>query len=120
MSARVGELIMRCFHARTAAHVLHLGTHSYAQHVALAGFYEGIIDLVDTLAETVQGCELELLKVTGPYKPYAEGETLMEDLSDWISDHRDECCPDESCVQNIIDEIMALIRQTHYKLRFLK
>lgn len=30
-----GELIMRCFNLRTVAHVAHLKTSSYAQHVAL-------------------------------------------------------------------------------------
>ncbi len=116
----MGELVMRCFHARTAAHILHLGSHSYAQHKALKSFYEDIIDLIDGLVEAAQGSNLELLKITGPYKPYSNAETLMEELGDWIDDNREDCCPEESCIQNIIDEIMALIRQTQYKLRFLK
>ena len=121
MNTKMAELVMRCFHARTAAHVLHLGSHSYSQHKALETFYEDIIDLVDTLAEVTQGCELELLKLTGPYKPYSDAETLLLELGDWISDNRHECCDaEDTYLQNIIDEIMALIRQTQYKLRFLK
>ena len=47
----IGKLIMELFHARTTAHVLHLRSRSYAQHVALNTFYDEIIDLADTLAE---------------------------------------------------------------------
>ena len=41
----IGELIVRCFHARTNAHILHLQTRSYATHVALNEFYDEIVTL---------------------------------------------------------------------------
>ena len=40
---KAGELVMRLFHARTTAHVLHLKSRSYAQHVALNEFYDGVV-----------------------------------------------------------------------------
>lgn len=40
MSQLAGEFIMRLFHSRTVAHVLHLKTRSYAAHKALQKFYE--------------------------------------------------------------------------------
>jgi hypothetical protein len=43
------------FHSGTNAHFMHLQTDSYAKHKALQKYYEGIIDLVDTWAETYQG-----------------------------------------------------------------
>lgn len=117
----IGELIMRCFHARTTAHVLHLKTRSYAAHVALQGFYDGIIPLVDSLAEAYQG-DYGLIEDYPPrYTPQADALKLLSELSDWIQDHRASCCDsDDTYLQNIIDEIMALIRSTEYKLRFLK
>lgn len=119
MASACGEMIMRCFHARTAAHVLHLKTRSYAAHKALNEFYEGIIPLVDDLAEAYQG-EYGLIEAYPPkYTPYDDGLALLDDLITWIDDNRDEVC-DETYCQNIIDEIVALIRSTQYKLRFLK
>lgn len=43
---QIGELILRCFHARTNAHVLHLTTRSFAAHKALNEFYDGVVDHV--------------------------------------------------------------------------
>lgn len=116
-----GELIARCFHARTAAHILHLKTRSYATHKALNDFYDGIIPLVDSFAEAYQG-EYGLIEdYPAKYVPYAVPLDLLEDLANWIRSNRYECCDKEdTCLQNIIDEIVALISSTQYKLRFLK
>ena len=42
----IGELIIKLLHARTNAHLLHLGTTSFAKHKALNDFYDEIVDLV--------------------------------------------------------------------------
>lgn len=116
-----GELVMRCFHARTAAHVLHLKTRSYAVHTALQGFYDDLIPLVDSFAEAYQGDYGLIDTYPARYTPYDDGQKLLEDLSSWIDDHRDECCDaGDTHLHNILDEIVALIRTTQYKLRFLK
>ena len=47
----IGRLILTLFHARTAAHVLHLTTKSYAVHVALNEFYEKLIPLTIAIEE---------------------------------------------------------------------
>lgn len=121
MSALAGELVMRCFHARTIAHVLHLKTRSYAQHKALQDFYESIVDLVDSFAEAYQGDYGLIENYPVQCRMAADGQKLLEELSAWIEDHRhDVCDTDDSCLQNIIDEIVALIRQTQYKLAILK
>jgi hypothetical protein len=49
------QLIGACFEARNLAHKFHLQTRSYAKHMALASFYEGIIPLTDAYAEAWQG-----------------------------------------------------------------
>jgi hypothetical protein len=98
----MGKLIARLFHARTIAHIHHLKTRSYASHIALAAY--GLID-----------------DYSVPYKYVEEPIPHLEDLVEWIQQHRDECCDAEDThIQNIIDEIVALARSTVYKLRFLK
>jgi hypothetical protein len=43
----------------------------------------------------------------------------MKSLSDFVQEIRKEL-PQDSQLQNIVDEILALIDSTSYKLRFLK
>ena len=49
------KLISYLFHSRTQAHIYHLQTPSFAAHMALNGYYDGIIPLVDGLVESYQG-----------------------------------------------------------------
>ena len=52
------DLASILLHSRTQTHVFHLrvkGKGAYAAHIALQGYYEGIIPLVDGLVEAYQG-----------------------------------------------------------------
>lgn len=121
MADTAGEFVMRCFHARTDAHALHLLTDSYAKHVALNEFYSALIPLVDSFAETYQGDYDRLDLSDVPYKPVKDPVQLLTALSDWIATNRGDMCDgDDTYLQNIIDEIVALIYGTVYKLKFLK
>lgn len=116
----IGKLVMELFHARTTAHVLHLKSRSYAQHVALQGFYEGIIDLVDGLAEAYQG-EHSLIENYPPkYTPYTDPIQLMDDLRECVDECGKQFDASDSNLLNTLDEIRDLIASTAYKLRFLK
>jgi ribosomal protein S10 len=117
----IGEFIIKLFHARTTAHVIHLKTRNYAQHKALNDFYDEIVDLADSLAEAYQG-DYGLIEEYPPrYIPFDDPLALMADLSEWIEKNRAKMWDDDdSYLDNIVDEIVALIRQTQYKLRFLK
>lgn len=116
-----GELIMRCFHARTAAHVLHLKTKSYAAHKALQEFYDGVVPLVDSFAEAYQG-EYGLIEdYPAKFVMPSDGMALLEDLCTWIGANRYKCCDEDATfLHNIIDEIVELAYATKYKLKFLK
>ena len=47
--------------------------------------------------------------------------TLLKGLEVWISANRHKCWDaDDTHLENIVDEIVALIRSAIYKLRFLK
>lgn len=116
----IGKLVMELFHARTTAHVLHLKSRSYAQHVALQGFYDGVIPLADALAEAYQG-EYGLIETYPPkYAPYSDPILLMDDLRECVDECSKEFDADDSHLRNICDEIRALIASTVYKLRFLR
>ena len=52
---KCNDFIGMLFLARDVTHSVHLNTRSYAKHVALQSFYEGIVPLADDLAEAYQG-----------------------------------------------------------------
>lgn len=113
------EMICRLFQARTAAHMAHLQTRSYAQHVALGGFYDGIVDLADAFAETYQGI-FGLIEEYPPC-PIPTGKPVdwINQLREWLKKNRNACCQGETTLENINDEIQALCASTVYKLKFL-
>ena len=106
--------------SQTQAHVFHLQTGSYAEHKALQGFYEGIGDLADSLIESYQGENenimnyqtFDLIKYDGKEVVIKYFEDLMR-----IVDENREGLP--SHLQNIIDTVNELITSTLYKLRKL-
>lgn len=121
----IGKFIAVLFLARDLAHRAHLratGKGSYAQHAALGDFYPAVIDLADSLAESYQGAMLELIDI--PLLDNEFPESIKESLQaqrKWLVKNRYEAVKkDETQMQNIIDEIVALYDQTIYKLHFLE
>jgi hypothetical protein len=116
-----GRLVGLLFVGRDLAHRAHLRTRSFAEHVALEGFYTGIVPLADVFAEQYQGRYNELLDIPLLDNEF-EGEVadVLESQMSWIEDTREEVCPKtETALHNAIDEIVALYQSTIYKLRFL-
>jgi len=113
------ELVMRCFHSRTAAHVLHLKSKSYSEHMALHDFYDSIVDLTDEFAEMYQGEYMTLLNEhPDGYKNPPNALALVNGLASWIDANRKKVCDSSQC-QSQIDLIAMLCNQTAYKLKFL-
>jgi hypothetical protein len=120
MSA-ANNYVAQLFLARDLAHRAHLGTSSYAQHVALNEFYLGIVDHADAFAEAYQGQYNELLDIPLLDSEY-EGEIadVLEQVMAWIEDNREQICPRElSSLHNLIDAAVELFQRTLYKLRYL-
>jgi hypothetical protein len=115
------ELVARCFNARTVAHFAHLRTRSYAQHVALNEFYDAIVDAADAFAECHMGIEGQF---TGfPAITPKESPDFLDHLTElhtWVAAHRTECADGSTELANLIDEILAVIDRSFYKLKFLK
>jgi hypothetical protein len=114
----VAALIMQLFHARTNAHVMHLRTRSFSVHKALNEFYDDIVDLTDNLAESYQGRYGIQDYPELPFKPETDPVMMVRGLRRYIDDNRAAMC-EHSELQNAIDEIVALLNSTLYKLENL-
>ena len=120
MNKEVGEFVLTLLHAATNSHILHLRTKLYPQHVALGEFYAALPDLVDGLAESIQGLTEELIDYPEEYfPPIVDPLEELQFLKQYVREERKEL-PQESEIQNAVDEIATLINQTIYKIKFLK
>lgn len=120
----VGKFIGNLLHSATITHFMHLqvtGEGSNAKHMALAAYYEGIVDLVDAVAETVQGSEKTIITGYPTMFAYVSTDPLayLEELKQYVAVNRG-LVSEQSNVQNEIDNIVTLIDSTIYKLTFLR
>ena len=115
-----GKFIVTMLHSVTNAHLAHLKTGSFSQHKALEEFYSEIGDIVDSYAESYFG-GLEFIEEYPTSVIIIAGTPLeyMITLKKYVETTRKEL-PQDSYLQNIIDEMMALITRTIYKLERLK
>lgn len=120
MNKDVGQFVLTLLHAATNTHLLHLKSTSYAEHMALGAFYQALPDLVDVVAESIQGVTEELIDYPVDYYPPMDNALdELRSLKDFVKDER-ELLPQDSEIQNAIDNIADLIDSTIYKLKFLK
>lgn len=113
------EMIAKLMNARNAAHMAHLKTNSFAAHKALEGFYDEIVDLVDSFAETYQGIFGLIKDYPDVGLPAGNPVEWIDGLRQWLKKDREASCKGESPLQNIHDEIMGLCAHTVYKLKYL-
>lgn len=120
MNKEIGEFVLTLLHAATNTHILHLKSKQYPEHIALGEFYSALPDLVDGLVENIQGLTEELIEYpVDYYPPMVESLDELRSLKDYVKEERQEL-PQDSEIQNNIDEIATLINKTIYKLKFLK
>ena len=116
------KLISLLFHSITQVHTFHFQTKTYSEHKALQKYYEGIVDLVDSLVESYQG-KYGIISGYENYNidRYKNTESTIKYLSELYSkiENLRSCCKD-SFIQNQIDTLCELINSTNYKLKFLK
>lgn len=116
------QFVMCMLHSRTNAHLQHWMTSSRSDHQALNLFYDGIVPILDSFVESFQGQYGKLHDVMNGYV-FPTGKPLDYFLS--LADEIDllrvnNKFPQESWLQNIVDEMRALVSQTIYQLRELK
>jgi len=114
----VAEVVGILFMSRTYAHMAHLHTSSYSNHIALNDFYDDVLDHADSIAEAAQG---KYGKLTIPYIDLVgsvtqPAETLEKHL-DMIRKLADGC--EGRAINSIVDQIVQLYLEVIYKLREL-
>lgn len=89
-----------------------------ATHAALDEIYDDLDDHIDSLIEKYQGVHgivaIDVPKCCADYIPLA----YVEEMYNCIDKERQ--CIKESFLQNIIDEIQAVLAKGLYKLKFVK
>lgn len=121
MNKDLESLISYLLHSVNQTHVFHLQTKSYAEHMALGGYYDEVSDLIDGLVESYQG-KYDLIKQYDNFKlePYtgkAQLESYFKALSSNIEKTHSKV--KETFLQNQLDTIDELVNSTLYKIRFL-
>jgi len=115
----VADFVLMLLHSITNTHILHWQTRSFSNHMALGEFYDNLQDLVDSYVEAYQGkygiINNFMVDYDAPLEPIAELTMLKNQVK-----ARRAKLPQDSELQNLVDEIASLIDSTLYKLRFLK
>lgn len=101
----------------------HNQTKSLSEHKALNSFYEDILDLLDSLVESVAGIYGRPQDYT-THEPvnYESNEQLMkyfQEVYTYVQSQRNSIYQ-ETWIQNQVDEIAQLVALTLYKLTLTK
>jgi hypothetical protein len=117
----MGEFAMCLLNGVTAGHIHHLGTDSYSQHMALGEFYVELDKRADKFMEAYQGRYSKIIFAEKALFLGENGLELVQYICDQIEYYRNGVgFPQDSELQNIVDELLDLADSTKYKLRFLK
>lgn len=104
---------------RTATHLAHLSSTSYAEHVALGEFYEALAGKVDEYAEIYMGLEKRIASFPKVALPDDEPVAMLRDYLKLVTEEAAED-HDSEALKNVLAEIEALTARTIYKLVNLK
>jgi hypothetical protein len=100
------------FHSRDVMHIAHLQTTSFAEHKALGAYYDGILDLTDKFTEVYFG-RFKRVEIVIPEAKIMPAVEHMKEMQMLIDGERNNY-PSE--LQNIMDEMVALVNKTLYLL----
>lgn len=118
----VMDFVMCNLGAITDTHIMHWTTDSYAKHQALGEFYDGLQDLIDTWAEAFMGKSGVLTAfptqcTVSNTDPLAYLKAYLTKVDTY---RRAATFPQDTALQNIVDEMVALAQTTAYKLERLR
>jgi hypothetical protein len=111
-------LIGKLKQAEALTHYWHLRTKSYAKHMALGGFYEGLQGLTDAIAEAVvgkYGLEIEIPQSISLAKP-EDHEAYLKELGSFVDSYIVMYNKDLE-LQDYLLDIRNLINKTLYLFR---
>ena len=126
-SSNPSKFFSKLFESREMAHIYHLQVNgemgSHAKHTALGDYYEGVLGFIDDIIEIWQG----QYGIIEEYDTIDTTETKTKDtieyfneLARFIKEER-KCIPvEDTHLHNIVDEVVALVYKTLYKLKYNK
>ena len=96
---------------------------SHAAHTALGDYYEGILGFIDEMIEVYQG----QYGIVEGYETIDTSDTqskdkieYFEELAQYIKSERKCIKSEDTHLHNIVDEAVALVYKTLYKLKYNK
>ena len=119
----IEELVNRVFSIRDAAHIEHWaarGPGSYARHMALGEFYDGIVDQIDTIVEAYQGYFGLIGTIQLQQLMFDDFDTLVADEAKAICEARSQIARNNPAIENLVDGLSEIYFKTFYKLANLK
>ena len=119
----IEQLISRVFYARNLAHFAHWrakGDGSFARHMALGEFYDGVIDAIDPLVEAYQGAYDLIGNIPAPTDMQKDVLKCLEADAKWIEEHHEDICQGNRAVANLIDTLTGVYLSAIYKLKYLR
>lgn len=123
----VSKFFSKLFESREMAHIYHLQVKgdpgSHASHTALNDYYDAVLGLIDYIIESYQG----QYGIIEEYDIIDTKETKSREvveyfnlLATFIKGNRKCINQEDTHLHNIVDEIVALIYKTLYKLKYTK
>lgn len=106
------KFIGMLFQSRDTMHIAHLQTTSFAEHKALGAYYDNILDLTDKFTEVYFG-RFKRVEIVIPEAKNMPATEHLKEMQVLIEGERNNY-PSE--LQNIMDEMLALINKTLYLL----
>lgn len=123
----VSTFFSKLFESRQITHVYHLQVKgdegSYASHMALNAYYSGILELLDEIIEVYQGQYGIIDKYDTINTDLTETKEKLAYFEEFVTFVRKEraCIPAEDThLHNIVDEMVALLYKTLYKIKYNK
>lgn len=107
-----GKFIGTLFQSRDMMHIAHLQTTSFAEHKALNGYYDGILELTDNFSEVYFGRN-KRVEIVIPEAKNMDSVSHLKELQAILDTERTNY---SSELQNIIDEMLGLVNKTLYLL----
>lgn len=121
------KFFSKLFESREMAHIYHLQVNgemgSHAKHTALGDYYDGVLGLIDDMIEVYQG----QYDIIDGYDVIDTKDTMSKDTIEYFNELTTFIKAERKCfnnedthLHNIVDEVVALVYKTLYKLRFNK
>jgi hypothetical protein len=107
--------VMHLLHSVTNTHIMHWVTRNNSQHMALATYYDGVAEHLDSFAESFQGKYGVLHDFIADYKVFPVGDPMgyLKMLQAEVATlRRLPKFPQDSELQNEVDNIANLINVT--------